>query len=151
MTTLFPFKPHSYHGCPLLAQSRHAQCADECPLLGARRTLTNRCLQISGGTVGLPILFEGDLSPAERRHLHYGEIGQKNGVLVTSGMSGYTLVGTGTGETIVAARDAANTLADRVVVPNARYRRDIDARSSTMNFARWKHWVCSTLTPAAIG
>src|SRR5215510_2404005 len=33
--------------CPLLAQSRHAQCADECPLLGATRTLTNRCLPIS--------------------------------------------------------------------------------------------------------
>jgi hypothetical protein len=24
--------------CPLLAQSRHAQCADECPLLGVKRT-----------------------------------------------------------------------------------------------------------------
>jgi predicted 3-demethylubiquinone-9 3-methyltransferase (glyoxalase superfamily) len=24
--------------CPLLAQSRHSQCADECPLLGAKRT-----------------------------------------------------------------------------------------------------------------
>ena len=33
--------------CPLLAQSRHAQCADECLLLGAKRTLTNRCLPIS--------------------------------------------------------------------------------------------------------
>src|SRR5262249_21281413 len=33
--------------CPLLAQSRHAQCADKCPLLGAKRTLTNRCLPIS--------------------------------------------------------------------------------------------------------
>ena len=30
-----------------MAQSRHAQCADECPLLGARRTLTQRCLPIS--------------------------------------------------------------------------------------------------------
>jgi hypothetical protein len=30
-----------------MAQSRHAQCADECPLLGANRTLTNRCLPIS--------------------------------------------------------------------------------------------------------
>ena len=28
-------------------KSRHAQCADECPLLGAKRTLTNRCLPIS--------------------------------------------------------------------------------------------------------
>ena len=33
--------------CPLMAQSRHAQCADKCPLLGAKRTLTNRCLPIS--------------------------------------------------------------------------------------------------------
>ena len=31
----------------LMAQSRHAQCADECPLLGAKRTWTNRCLPIS--------------------------------------------------------------------------------------------------------
>ena len=29
---------------PKLAQSRHAQCADECPLLGAKRTWTNRRL-----------------------------------------------------------------------------------------------------------
>jgi hypothetical protein len=28
----------SFVKCPLLAQSRHAQCADECPLLGAKRT-----------------------------------------------------------------------------------------------------------------
>ena len=32
---------------PLLALSGHAQCADECSLLGAKRTLTNRCLPIS--------------------------------------------------------------------------------------------------------
>ena len=30
-----------------MALSGHAQCADECPLLGAKRTLTNRCLPIS--------------------------------------------------------------------------------------------------------
>jgi hypothetical protein len=34
-------------GCLLLAHSRHAQCADECPLLGAKQTVTNRCLPIS--------------------------------------------------------------------------------------------------------
>jgi phosphoribosylamine--glycine ligase len=78
--------------------------------------------------VGLPVLFEGILSPEERKHLHYGEVGLRNGVLVTSGMSGYTLVVTGTGETVDGARDAANALADKVIVPNARYRRDIGAR-----------------------
>jgi phosphoribosylamine---glycine ligase len=74
---------------------------------------------------GLPIEFRGDLSPAERANLHFGEVGLSNGVLVTSGANGYTLVVTGTGATIEAARDAANALADKVVVPNGRYRRDI--------------------------
>jgi phosphoribosylamine---glycine ligase len=74
---------------------------------------------------GLPIVFRGDLSPAERANLHYGEVGLINGVLVTSGAYGYTLVATGTGDTIETARDAANALADKVVIPNARYRRDI--------------------------
>jgi len=78
--------------------------------------------------VGLPILFDGELSPQDQRHLHYGEVGLANGVLVTTGMSGYTLVVTGTGETIKAARDAANALADKIVIPNARYRRDIGTR-----------------------
>jgi phosphoribosylamine---glycine ligase len=35
---------------------------------------------------------------------------------------------TGTGETLAAARDAANMLADKVIIPNARYRRDIGTR-----------------------
>src|SRR5690348_12576909 len=33
--------------------------------------------------VGLPVLFEGDLSSAELRHIHYGEVALQNGVLVT--------------------------------------------------------------------
>jgi phosphoribosylamine--glycine ligase len=86
--------------------------------------------------VGLPVLFEGDLSPAERRHLHYGEVGLKSGVLVTSGASGYTLVVTGAGETIEAAQEVANTLAEKVVVPNARYRRDIGTRLMEGDFAK---------------
>src|SRR6476620_12468940 len=41
-------RPHRLRlECPLMAQSRHAQCADECPPLGAKRTLTNRCFPIS--------------------------------------------------------------------------------------------------------
>jgi phosphoribosylamine---glycine ligase len=86
--------------------------------------------------VGLPILFEGDLSPPERRHVHYGEVALQNGTLVTSGASGYTLVVTGTGQTIEAARDAANALAAKVVVANARYRPDIGMRLIEGEFAR---------------
>jgi hypothetical protein len=33
--------------CLLMAQSRHAQCADDCPLLGTKQTVTNRCGPIS--------------------------------------------------------------------------------------------------------
>ena len=43
---------------------------------------------------------------------------------------------TGTGETIAAARDVANALADKVVVANARYRRDIGTRLIDGEFAK---------------
>src|SRR4030095_9245360 len=49
--------------CPLMAQSRHAQCADECPLLGAKRTLTNRCLPISIYEYTPKIVFKNPASP----------------------------------------------------------------------------------------
>jgi phosphoribosylamine--glycine ligase len=86
--------------------------------------------------VGLPVLFDGDLSPDELRHVHYGEVALQNGMLVTSGASGYTLVVTGMGQTIEAARDAANVLANKVIVANARYRRDIGARLIAGEFAK---------------
>ena len=72
--------------------------------------------------------------------MHYGEVGLKNGVLVTSGVSGYTLVVTGTGPTIEAARDTANALVQKVVVANARYRSDIGQRLIDGEFARVEGW-----------
>ena len=75
--------------------------------------------------VGLPILFDGAVTAQDRAHLHYGEVGLEDGRLVTAGYHGWTLVVTGTGATIPAAQAAAYRLADRVVVPNVRYRRDI--------------------------
>ncbi|MGZ8416628.1 MAG: hypothetical protein ACXWVQ_06525 [Methyloceanibacter sp.] len=90
--------------------------------------------------VGLPIVFAGDLSLEERSNLHYGEVGLRDGVLVTSGASGYTLVATGTGPTIAAARYAANALADKVLVANARYRRDIGDKLIAGDFARIEAW-----------
>ena len=89
---------------------------------------------------GLPIMFKGGLSAAERANLHYGEVGLIEDVLVTSGASGYTLVVTGRGDTIAAARDAANALADRVVVSNARYRRDIGKKLIEGDFAKVRAW-----------
>ena len=90
--------------------------------------------------VGLPVLFAADLSPAERRNVHYGEVGLHEGGLVTTGTSGYTLVVTGTGDTVRAARDAANALADKVVVANARYRRDIGDKLIAGELAQIEAW-----------
>jgi phosphoribosylamine--glycine ligase len=78
--------------------------------------------------VGLPVLFEPDLDEEDRRNLHYGEVGLDGGRLVTSGLYGWTMVVTGVGPTIAAARGAAYRRAKRVFVPNARYRLDIGDR-----------------------
>jgi phosphoribosylamine--glycine ligase len=74
--------------------------------------------------VGMPIVFTG-INEDDCRHLHYGEVGLKDGQLVTSGAYGWTMVVTGIGATVAEARDGANELAERVIIPNARYRRDI--------------------------
>ncbi len=57
--------------------------------------------------------------------MHYCEVGIEHGQLVTTGIYGWTMVVTGVGDTIAAAQQRANRLADRVLVPNVRYRRDI--------------------------
>jgi phosphoribosylamine--glycine ligase len=77
--------------------------------------------------VGMPIVFDG-ISDDDHRHLHYGEIALKDGQLVTSGGYGWTMVVTGIGDTVRTARDRANRLADCIIIPNARYRRDIGER-----------------------
>jgi phosphoribosylamine--glycine ligase len=86
--------------------------------------------------VGLPVLFDQSLTEADRRNIHYGEVGLNNGQLVTSGAYGWTLVVTGLGATIGAAQERANDLAGRVIVPNLRYRRDIGSRLIDGDFAR---------------
>ncbi len=78
--------------------------------------------------IGLPVLFDGDLTDEDRRNLHFGEMGLEGDTLVTAGYHGWTLVVTGTGGTLPEAQRAAYRLAGRVVIPNLRYRNDIGAR-----------------------
>ena len=85
---------------------------------------------------GLPILFDGEINDADRRHLHLAEVGKQDGDLVTAGMHGWTMIVTGIGATIAAAREAAYELADRVVIPNVRYRRDIGVKLETQELTR---------------
>jgi phosphoribosylamine--glycine ligase len=90
--------------------------------------------------VGLPVLFQGELSQSERRNVHYGEVGLRDGVMITTGASGYTLVVTGTGASVEVARERAVALADKVIVPNGRYRRDIGQRLIVREMAKIVSW-----------
>src|SRR4051794_1670529 len=85
--------------------------------------------------VGLPVLFDGKLTDRERDHLYYGEVGINNGQLVTSGMYGWTMVATAVADSIEKARREAAELADKVIVPNVRYRRDIGSALVGGHFA----------------
>ena len=86
--------------------------------------------------VGLPVLIPDDLDSLERRNLHFGEVGLAQDDLVTSGLYGWTMVATGTGPDVRLAQERANALADRILVPNLRYRRDIGAKLIAGDYAR---------------
>jgi phosphoribosylamine---glycine ligase len=81
--------------------------------------------------VGLPVIFDGEL---EFNDLYYGEVGISNGQLVTSGQYGWTMVATAVSNSIEAASKKACTLADKVLIPNVRYRRDIGYRLIERDF-----------------
>lgn len=78
--------------------------------------------------VGLPILLADSLGPDDHRNLHFGEVGLDGGRLVTSGLYGWTMVVTGVGNSIPAARDLAYQRLQRILVPHGRYRLDIGDR-----------------------
>ena len=78
--------------------------------------------------VGLPVVLTESGSVADLFNIHFGEVGLEGGQLVTSGLYGWTMVVTGTGLDIAAARDAAYERAGRVFVPGMRYRLDIGER-----------------------
>ncbi len=74
---------------------------------------------------GLPVCLRPTLGEADRERLQFAEVALEHGLLVTSGPCGYVGVATGTGPTIAAAQAQAVRLAQGVVVPNLRWRRDI--------------------------
>jgi phosphoribosylamine---glycine ligase len=85
---------------------------------------------------GLPVFLAPDLSDEDRANLHFGEVGLRNGRLVTSGVYGWTMVAAGAGLTLPAAQDAAYRLAAKVFVPNLRYRQDIGDKLVAGDYAR---------------
>ncbi len=75
--------------------------------------------------IGLPVMFEPELSDLERSHIHYCEVALENEGLVTAGGYGWAMVVTGVGASVAEACREASALAKRVVIPNVRYRSDI--------------------------
>jgi phosphoribosylamine--glycine ligase len=86
---------------------------------------------------GSPVCLR-DTLPAEDRdhHLHWGEVARVDGQLLTSGTTGMVAVATGIGATVPRANAAALRVAQGVVVPNLRYRRDIGERVVDGDLAR---------------
>ena len=74
---------------------------------------------------GLPVLFKPSLTETDQKNLHFNEVAKVNNQLVTSGMIGNIATAVGTGISIAAARQQAYELADKVILPNMRYRKDI--------------------------
>ncbi|HEX4209245.1 MAG TPA: phosphoribosylglycinamide synthetase C domain-containing protein [Candidatus Binataceae bacterium] len=85
---------------------------------------------------GLPVFFRGDLTPNEIDHLHYWEVARDGGQLVTAGILGQVMVVTALGPDIHAAQTEAYRLADRVIVPNLRYRTDIGDKLAANDLAQ---------------
>jgi phosphoribosylamine--glycine ligase len=86
--------------------------------------------------VGLPVIFTGSAATDDDANTHHGEVGIEQGQLVTSGKYGWTMVVTGTGPTIHDAQQKAYGLANRVFIPNLRFRRDIGDVLIARNLAR---------------
>jgi phosphoribosylamine--glycine ligase len=89
---------------------------------------------------GAPLSFRPGMTAADHAALYYAEVERRGEHLVTSGSTGYVGVATGTGDTVGAARDAAYTLARRVVLPNLRYRTDIGERVERSDLRRLAEW-----------
>ena len=85
--------------------------------------------------IGLPILFDGELSECDRENIHFGEVGLEETQLVTAGYHGWTMVVTGTGATIDEAQSEAYRRVRRVVIPDLRYRNDIGDKLIANDFA----------------
>jgi len=83
---------------------------------------------------GMPVCMP-DLREDELDHVHFGEVAQIDGELVTAGQVGSVLVVTGRDTTIEGAQREAYGLARRIAIPNVRYRNDIGDRLRTEGLA----------------
>lgn len=84
---------------------------------------------------GLPILFRDSMTDEDYTHLHLAEVALSNNQLITSGTMGYIGVAIGVGLTVEESRTQSYALANKVIVPNLRYRNDIGDRVINGDYA----------------
>lgn len=100
---------------------------------------------------GLPILFQPSITNCDMQNLHFSEVAKQNqasqnhlapqdGHLITSGVTGNVATAVGAGDTIEAARNQAYNLAEKVILPNIRYRQDIGASLVTGDLQQLVDW-----------
>ena len=89
---------------------------------------------------GLPILFQSSIIDSDKQYLHFNEVANHDGCLVTSGVTGNVATAVGASDTIKAARQKAYDLARKVILPNIRYRQDIGANLVDGDFKQLIDW-----------
>ena len=89
---------------------------------------------------GLPILFQSSIIDSDKQYLHFNEVANHDGCLVTSGVTGNVATAVGASDTIEAARQKAYDLARKVILPNIRYRQDIGANLVDGDFKQLIDW-----------
>ncbi|HEX2723143.1 MAG TPA: phosphoribosylglycinamide synthetase C domain-containing protein [Gemmatimonadaceae bacterium] len=87
---------------------------------------------------GTPICFTETMTEADRDALHLGEVTTAGDQLMTAGVIGYIMVVTGVGDTVEEACRTAYETAEKVIIPNVRYRNDIGARLIREDYAAMK-------------
>ena len=89
---------------------------------------------------GLPILFQPSISEIDKQNIYFSEVALEGSSLVTSGVIGNVATVVGTGNTIEQARMQANYLAEKIIVPNIRYRQDIGTNLHLLELKQLADW-----------
>ena len=89
---------------------------------------------------GLPILFQSSIIDSDKKYLHFNEVANQDGCLVTSGVTGNVATAVGASDKIESARQKAYDLAGKVILPNIRYRQDIGASLVDGDFKQLIDW-----------
>ena len=89
---------------------------------------------------GLPILFQPSISETDKQNIYFSEVALEGSSLVTSGAIGNVATVVGTGNTIEQARMQANYLAEKIIVPNIRYRQDIGTNLHLLELKQLADW-----------